>query len=227
MKSAASYYSEKLNGERLRRCYELAPPRVRQYFKAEIDHVRSRLGSGDELLELGCGYGRVLQELDGAAGKLVGVDNARESLELARRLTPPGRARQYIDMDASAMSFRDDQFDLVICLQNGISAFGADPERLVREAVRVCRPGGRVMFSSYARGFWDHRLEWFELQATNGLLGSIDIEATGEGVIVCKDGFRAGYMRPEDFRQLWHRLGLTPEINEIDGSALFCEAVLD
>lgn len=220
-----SYYSNNLAGLRLQRCYELATPRIRQYLRAEIDHVRSRLSPGDEVLELGCGYGRVLFELVGDAGRFVGVDTAAKSLDLARKSMPPGMACQFIDMDASSMNFRDGQFDVVLCLQNGIAAFGVDRERLVREAVRVCRPGGRVIFSSYAGAFWNHRLEWFELQAAHGLLGPIDREATTDGVIVCKDGFEAGYMRPEDFRQLWRRLGLEPEISEVDGSSTFCEVV--
>jgi len=220
-----SYYAENLAGRRLRRCYDLATPRIRQYLRAEIDHVRSRLSPGDEVLELGCGYGRVLSELTGDAGRLVGIDTALESLQLARQTMSPGVVCQFFDMDASSMSFRDDQFDVVLCLQNGIASFGVDRERLVREAVRVCRPGGRVIFSSYSRGFWDHRLEWFELQAAHGLLGPIDREATADGVIICNDGFEAGYMRPEDFRQLWRRIGLEPEINEVDGSSTFCEAV--
>jgi 2-polyprenyl-6-hydroxyphenyl methylase/3-demethylubiquinone-9 3-methyltransferase len=223
----SSYYSENLSGRRLQRCYELATPRVRRYLRAEIDHVRSRLSPDDDLLELGCGYGRVLFELAGHARQLVGIDTAPQSLDLAKRSTPPGLlACRFIDMDAVAMTFRDDQFDVVICLQNGIAAFGVDREVLVREAVRVCRPGGRVMFSSYAPGFWRHRLEWFELQAAHGLLGAIDRENTRDGVIVCKDGFRAGCLDEEDFRELWHRLGFVPEFSEVDGSALFCETVV-
>lgn len=222
-----SYYAGNLSGHRLRRCYELATPRVLQYLDAEVGHVRSRLSPGDEVLELGCGYGRVLAQLSSDAGRLVGIDTAVQSLELARQTMSPGAVCQFIDMDASAMSFRDGQFDVVLCLQNGIATFGVDRERLVREAVRVCRPGGRVIFSSYARGFWDHRLEWFERQASHGLIGTIDREATREGMIVCKDGFEAGYMRPEDFRQLWQQLGLVPEVSEVDGSSTFCETVVD
>lgn len=219
-----SYYAERLSGERLRSCYDLATPRVRQYLRAEIDHVRARLSPAADLLELGCGYGRVLFELAGDAGTLTGVDTAARSLALARRNTPPGVTCRFVEMDAAALEFRDGGFDVVICLQNGISAFGVDREQLVREALRVCRPGGRVIFSSYARGFWEHRLEWFERQAAAGLLGPIDREATREGTIVCKDGFRAGYMRPGDFRQIWQGLGLEPEITEVDGSSTFCES---
>ncbi len=220
------YYAEKLSGERLRCCYEIAPARVKQYLQAEIDHVLSRLQPDDAVLEMGCGYGRVACELLKKASRVVGIDTAVESLDLGRQLAGPGWPCEFLGMDATAMSFPDNLFDVVLCVQNGICAFGVDKALLVQEAVRVCRSGGRILFSSYAEQFWPHRLAWFELQAAYGLLGDIDYDSTGNGVIVCKDGFRAGFMRPEDFQVLWLQLGLTPDIREVDDSATFCESVV-
>ena len=217
------YYSEKLAGERLRRCYEIAPPRVRQYLDSEIRHVISRMGPDDTVLELGCGYGRVAFELAKAARRVVGIDTARESLELARELASERSNCEFIEMDATRMSFPDESFELVVCIQNGICAFDVDHSKLVREALRVAKPGGKVLFSSYADEFWPHRLEWFELQAKEGLLGEIDRERTGKGVIVCVDGFRAGAMREGEFREICRELTLEPEIAEVDGSSVFFE----
>jgi ubiquinone/menaquinone biosynthesis C-methylase UbiE len=62
-----SYYSEHVSAGRLRRCYELAPPRVRRYLDAEIEHVAGRIRPGDAVLELGCGYGRVMEKLAATA----------------------------------------------------------------------------------------------------------------------------------------------------------------
>jgi SAM-dependent methyltransferase len=53
------YYTGRLTGERLRRVYEIAPARVKQYLEAEICHVLARMPRGGSVLELGCGYGRV------------------------------------------------------------------------------------------------------------------------------------------------------------------------
>lgn len=221
-----AYYSDNLSGEKLKRCYELAPPRVRRYLGAEVERLRSRMNPGDSVLELGCGYGRVLFELADDAARLVGIDTAEGNLGLARKLAGEDDRFEFSAMDAAALAFADDLFDAVFCVQNGIRAFGVDPARLVREAARVCRPGGRILFSSYAEKFWRHRLEWFELQAAAGLMGEIDREATGDGVIVCKDGFRTGFMKPEEFKALWDELGLTPLIEEVDASATFCESVV-
>lgn len=217
------YYSEKLAGERLRRCYEIAPPRVRRYLSAEIEFILSRIETGDSVLELGCGYGRVVFALAGKPNQVVGIDTAEESLRLARSLTTEGSRYEFLNMEATCLDFMDDRFDVVLCIQNGICAFGVDRRALVRESLRVTRPGGRIIFSSYSPKFWQHRLEWFRLQSEAGLLGEIDTGATGNGVIVCKDGFRAGAMDSDGFLALAEELGVVAEITEVDDSVIFCE----
>jgi len=220
-----SYYTNKLSGSRLKECYEIAPPRVRQYLDAEIRFVLERLEPGGAVLELGCGYGRVTLALATVAGRVVGIDTSVESLDLAAEMAGAGSTCEFIEMNAVDLQLPDHEFDAVVCVQNGICAFGVDPSQMIAEAVRVTRPGGRVLFSSYSERFWQHRLRWFELQAERGLVGEIDYEASGNGVIVCNDGFRAGAMGPEDFESLCARSGIVPTIAEVDGSSVFCEWV--
>jgi SAM-dependent methyltransferase len=219
----SDYYSRHLAGERLRLVYEIAPPRVRQYLDAEVAFVRARVKPTDVVLELGCGYGRVLGRLLGLARHVVGIDTSRESLELARRLIGPRADCELHEMDALHLGLPDERFDLVFCVQNGIAAFGVDELALMEEAVRVTRSGGRALFSSYSERFWSRRLEWFRLQANRGLVGEIDDDQSRDGVIVCRDGFRAGAVTPERFRALARELGVTPVITEVDGSSIFCE----
>lgn len=223
--TAFDYYSKKLSAERLRMAYEIASPRVKQYLNAEIDFVLERIKPGAKVLELGCGYGRVLQRLTTKAGLVTGIDTSLDSLLLARQ-TPGGMFFLLAVMNAVQTAIKDDRFDLTACLQNGISAFKVDPKDLIAEAVRVTRPGGTSLFSSYAAQFWPDRLEWFRHQADLGLLGEIDEDATGDGVIVCKDGFRATTIGPEDFEALVTELGLAPKITIVDGSSVFCEIMV-
>jgi 2-polyprenyl-6-hydroxyphenyl methylase/3-demethylubiquinone-9 3-methyltransferase len=220
------YYRERLAGERLRACYDLAPPRVQAYLEAEVEFVLAALAALPRpaaVLELGCGYGRVLRRLVPHARAVVGIDTALRSLEMARTWVGPGPTLQLAAMDASCLGFRDGVFDLVVCIQNGISAFQIDPRQLLAEAVRATRPGGTVLMSSYAPRFWPDRLEWFELQAARGLVGPIDRAATGDGVIVCEDGFRATTTTAAEFSRLAASLRLDATITEVDGSSLFCE----
>ena len=147
------------------------------------------------------------------------------SIAAARQLAAPGSRCEFHCMDALDLRFEDASFDVVACVQNGICAFRADERSLLAEALRVTRPGGRVLFSSYSETFWPERLAWFEAQAAEGLLGPIDCAACRDGVIVCEDGFRSGTFSPEAFRALCAGLGVSPAICEVDHSSVFCEII--
>jgi len=220
------YYSEKLAAERLRRCYELAPEPVQLYLSAEVDFIRQRAQPTFSLLELGCGYGRVLKPLAASVSSAVGIDTSQDSLRLARRFLKDLPNCRLLAMDAVAMGFRAGQFDLVCCIQNGISAFHVDKRRLFEAAIEVTKPGGRVLFSSYSERFWEPRLEWFRIQAAQGLIGPIDEEATGDGIIVCKDGFSAETVSRRDFADCTKGLGRGVVITEVAESSLFCEILV-
>jgi len=219
----SEYYSEHLSADRLARCYAIAPARVQRYLEAEIEHVLKRIGLEDCVLELGCGYGRVLRRLAERAREVWGIDTSESSLELAQRFLPEVPTDHLALMDASCMTFSDGRFDVVVCVQNGLSAFGVDRVPVMREAIRVTRPGGVALFSSYAPAFWKHRLAWFQAQAEEGLIGAIDEEATGDGVIVCEDGFRAETIDRAEFLELAEACGFDAVIEEVDGSSLVCE----
>jgi 2-polyprenyl-6-hydroxyphenyl methylase/3-demethylubiquinone-9 3-methyltransferase len=217
------YYNDKLAAARLRRCYDLAPERTRQYLRAEMDFVLSRIKSGDIVLDLGCGYGRTLPLMAAKAGSVVGIDNAAASIAMAEQSVKNIANVAVKEMDAARLLFVDNMYDVVICIQNGISAFHCDQKNLIREALRVTKPGGLTMFSTYAEKFWEYRLEWFKLQAAAGLLGEIDWEKTTNGIIVCQDGFTASTISPEQFLQLCTDLPAVVTLTEVDESSLFCE----
>jgi len=81
------------------------------------------------------------------------------------------------------------------------------------------------LFSTYSARFWEHRLEWFEVQSAHHLIGEIDYQATENGVIVCKDGFRATSADATTFERLAAGVGVAPRITEVNNSSLFCEIV--
>jgi len=154
---------------------------------------------------------------------VVGIDTSLANIKLGTKELAYLSHCHLLCMDASRLGFTDRQFDCTVCIQNGISAFHVDKMGLIREALRVTRPGGKALFSTYSERFWDDRLDWFELQAQEGLLGEIDYERTGDGVIVCRDGFTATTVSPEDFGTLTCDLDAKVNLSEVDHSSLFCE----
>jgi ubiquinone/menaquinone biosynthesis C-methylase UbiE len=217
-----SYYTDRLAAERLKHCYDTAPPRVQQYLRAEIDFVRDKINPGDIVLDMGCGYGRAIPPLARKAGRVVGIDISLSSLRFGNPSLQNIDNCLLVAMDASRMALIKEAFDAVICLQNGISAFHIDPLRLIEEGLRVVKENGRFFISTYSEKFWEVRLNWFQLQAAEGLVGEIDWEKTSNGVIVCRDGFRATTFSEKQFRDLASQCPVSFKITEVDQSSLFC-----
>jgi ubiquinone/menaquinone biosynthesis C-methylase UbiE len=220
-----SYYEDRLFGSKLQQVYDLASPRIRQYLDAEARYVIENVQGMSWVLELGCGYGRALKEIAPHVTRIVGNDISRGSLEFAASYLQPFRNCDLVRMDASRLAFRDGVFDAVFCIQNGISAFGRDRQELVAEAVRVAKGGGVVLFSSYSPRIWTDRLDWFRAQSRAGLLGAIDESRTGDGTIICKDGFQARTVGGDELSGLFAELGLAATICEVDGSSVFARVV--
>jgi 2-polyprenyl-6-hydroxyphenyl methylase/3-demethylubiquinone-9 3-methyltransferase len=218
-----NYYSKNLNASNLQKVYEVAPQRIRQLLTAEKDFVLSKLSPNDIVLDLGCGYGRVAIELANKAKKIIGIDISQENIELAKSLHQQIENLEFYTMNAVALNFPAEMFDVTICVQNGISAFKENPHMLLAEALRVTKTGGTLLFSTYSPKIWRDRLHWFQIQADEKLLGEIDYAQTKDGVIICKDGFKATTYSESDFLRLSAEFNVAAKIYEVDESTVFCE----
>ncbi len=172
-------------------------------------------------MELGCGYGRVLKEFQKITPNIVGVDTSYGSLHYGKPNVAESTPTQLVQMDAGMTALRDNSFDIVICIQNGISAFKVNPTSLVEESLRIAVPEGKCLFSTYLDKIWEERLHWFELQAKEKLLGDIDFTKTKRGTIVCKDGFVATTFTDAEFHIIADKLGVSCETIEVNSSSLF------
>ncbi|HUU76739.1 MAG TPA: class I SAM-dependent methyltransferase [candidate division Zixibacteria bacterium] len=216
------YYSKKLSANKLKKCYDIASPRIRQYLEAEIQYTLKFIHSNSIALELGCGYGRVLKRIASKAKLAYGIDNSKESLQFARKYLENYSNIKLFEMNVKELSFEKNYFDCVIVIQNGISAFKVDPHLLIKESIRVTKIGGKIILSSYSEKIWKERLEWFIEQAKVGVLGEIDLEKSHDGIIIGKDGFKATTFLKEDFEKIILELNLSATIEEIDDSSIFC-----
>lgn len=218
-----NYYSARLHSNNLKKCYEIASPRVKQFLEAEIDFVLKQIRKNDLVLDLGCGYGRVAIRLAGKAKKVIGIDISEDNIQSAKEYCGVNDKCEFLLMDAKKLDFPDNYFDTTICVQNGISAFKIEPSELLKESIRVTKKGGKILISSYSEKFWNQRLKWFQKQAENKLIGEIDYNLTKNGLIVCKDGFTATTYSGENFLEITSKFNVCSEIHEVDKSSVFCK----
>lgn len=215
----SNYYAEKLNSQSLFQVYDTAIPRIRQYLDSEIDFVKEKLLKTDRVLELAAGYGRIVKQLAPACNTITGMDISGESIELGREYVKDCPNADMVVMDVHQMFF-EQPYEVILCMQNGLSAMRATPE-VIDKILDILAPGGTAYFSTYSANFWDWRIKWFEEQAMKGLLGELDYDLTKDGVIVCKDGFRSTTQSFEDYQKIGVQCGYAYEIKEVDSSSLF------
>lgn len=101
--------------------------------------------NGKRVLEVGVGTGISLPQYPQDC-EIVGIDVSREMLDIAeRRRREEGleNVEALLEMDAENLSFREDSFDLVIAMY--VASVVPNPDQLMAEMARVCRPGGRIL----------------------------------------------------------------------------------
>jgi SAM-dependent methyltransferase len=92
------------------------------------------------VLEVGCGTGAILRNLPDTIPLQVGLDIDRDYLNLAMRKTQKTGLTQG---DGHALPYPDGYFDITLC--HFLLLWVANPEKVLREMVRVTRPGGAVL----------------------------------------------------------------------------------
>jgi phosphatidylethanolamine/phosphatidyl-N-methylethanolamine N-methyltransferase len=119
------------------------------------------------VLEVGVGTGLSLPTY-GRHLEIVGIDLSPEMLEKAReRVAAEGldNVAELQEMDASDLKFPDASFDTVVAMY--VMTVVPDPEKVMRELSRVCRPAGEVIIVNHfsaeegMRGWVERRMAPF------------------------------------------------------------------
>jgi ArsR family transcriptional regulator len=115
----------------------------RSLYRALVELTVSRpLG---DLLDIGCGQGRILKLLASRAQRAVGVDINSDARRMARaELLLAGTANTTLRQgDMVALPFDDGEFDTIIL--DDVLQYAAAPSAAIAEAKRLLTPGGRIL----------------------------------------------------------------------------------
>ena len=108
------------------------------------------LRAGETMLDLGCGAGLdciLAARRVGPSGKVIGIDFATEMIEKAKRNAEAVRVTnaEFRQGEADALPLSDESVDVVI--SNGVFNLCLDKPRVLTEAFRVLRRGGRIQMA--------------------------------------------------------------------------------
>lgn len=133
----------------IHRSYARWAPVYDQTFGAVTNAGRRRVAAvvnaaGGDLLEVGVGTGMSLRHYAPNVN-VTGIDYSPDMLEKARtKVREQGltHVKALEQMDARHMTFADNSFDHVAALH--IMSVVPDPEQVLAEMARVCKPGGSI-----------------------------------------------------------------------------------
>jgi ubiquinone/menaquinone biosynthesis C-methylase UbiE len=127
--------------------------------------IRPHLTDGSRLLEIGCGAGNLLLQATVQDSYPVALDLSRQALTFVRSRLEEAKTGAQSPSDFACtqaigefLPFTDNSFDCILISE--VIEHLAAPQVSLREAVRVLRPGGRLLVTTpNYRSFWPV-MEW-------------------------------------------------------------------
>lgn len=135
------------------RTYIMEDPREAMRLELKVDaeawvgkYLVPLLRPGAQVLSVGCGPGMILRQVCSLDSSIhaTGIDLSAGRVQAAIQKNTADSRLKFVQGDAHAMPFPEDSFDLVYARM--LFEYLAEKERAAAEMVRVCKPGGTVMF---------------------------------------------------------------------------------
>ena len=146
----------------------------RPFFWRELEHLNKFIKNGDEILDIGCGNGRLLNLVGDKNINYTGIDSSKELIEIAKK-NHNGR-KTFLHANALSLPFQDKTFDTVF----SIAVLHHVPSKqfrtcFVSEACRVLKPKGILILTIW--NIWQWR--FFKIHALHmikKLIGRSDLD---------------------------------------------------
>ena len=117
-----------------------------------LEWINARVPLADrKAIDIGCGGGILAESMARKGADVTGIDLSEKALKVADlHSLEAGMTMRYELISAEDMAAREaGQYDVVTCME--MLEHVPDPAAIVRAAAALCKPGGRVFFSTLNR----------------------------------------------------------------------------
>lgn len=111
-----------------------------------VNYILNNIAEGADILDLGCGAGPVISQLQTHNYELVGIDYSFDMLNHARRqLKSKTKNIPLLRAECEKVPMADESFDCIICL--GVISYAESIDKALFEIYRSLKPGGHAIVS--------------------------------------------------------------------------------
>ena len=157
---------------------ELQKKLYHPYFEEEDKFLKQELKRGN-LIDLGCGGGRISRQLQGLYTHYTGIDIDQEVVDKHNKNTPHNVSYQHGNV--CNLDLENRSFDNALCMTT-YANFGEKLDLMLQETSRILKPKGIFIGSCYHEGALHKRLQLY------GAFGDIIKSINDEGHVTFKEG---------------------------------------
>lgn len=195
------------------RFVERCSPLLKEYYNKELDFVKNLSG---DVLEIGCGTGRILTILAKKCRRVVGIDKEKVMADISKNKLKKRRNVEICKQNAKRLKFPDNSFDFVLCMASTFGNLGRDKLPVLKEMKRVCKLNGKVIISVYNERALKPRLDSY---ANDEL---IHVKVTKQGTVYTKEGLFSEQFTKKKLISLFKRLKLKYKIISLNKISYLC-----
>ncbi|MBM65894.1 MAG: hypothetical protein CMH55_06650 [Myxococcales bacterium] len=116
----------------------------------DLSFYRQACEGAEHILELGCGYGRLVQALAQPGRQIIGLDQDEDLLKLAARTESNQAELRWVCGDMCALDL-EERFDRILLAFNTFYCVPQEQKRPLLESIyRHLRPGGHFIMDAYS-----------------------------------------------------------------------------
>lgn len=184
------------------------PPKLLgDFFMQDLEYAERGVRPGSDVLEVGCGFGRLIPSLARDAKSVTGIDFSDLQLSQASEEISTISNARILKMHAEALEFPDKSFDVALCMNSTLGNMPGIEREVVHEMIRVTRKGGEVVLRVFA-DTEEVRQAQYENYARLGLTNVHNEGST----VVSDEGFYSRRFNEEDLKALFADSGLVPNV---------------
>lgn len=185
------------------------PPKpIQEFLDQEIKFIKKYIKPNKVILEVGCGYGRLVKILSKNAKKVVGIDFSKPLLDKAKKNLFDKKNVELFLMNAEDIKFGNRSFDYVLCLD---ASFGNMPSielKTLKQMKRVCKQNGEIIISVFSENAKKAQIENYTR------IGLKNIRDDGKAIHT-DEGFYSRRFTKDNLKELFDKINLKCKIIKI------------